>query len=87
MELRGVPRDTSDAVEQRVIDGLRAMGPAQRLVRAFGLCATTTELAIAGIRLREPTLTEPEVRVRLARLRYDADLVARVERYRARPTR
>ncbi|HEX6276940.1 MAG TPA: hypothetical protein VFZ53_28060 [Polyangiaceae bacterium] len=87
MELPRVPRDTSDAVERRVLEGLRSMGPAQRLVRAFGLCGATTELAIAGIRLRESTLTETEVRVRLARLRYDSDLVARVEQYRTRRPR
>jgi len=60
------------------------MAPADRLLRALGLCATTTELAIAGIRLREPALNESGVRDRLARLRYDSDLVARVEEYRSR---
>jgi hypothetical protein len=84
MELPGVPNDTARAVERRVIEGLQAMAPAERLQRAFGLCAATTELAIAGIRLREPALTEHEVRARLGRLRYDAELVAQVDAYRAR---
>jgi len=84
MELPGVPRDTSDAAERRVIEGLRRMTPEARLEQTRALCRAANELAIAGIRLREGHLPNDEMTVRLARLRYDADLMVRVEAYRAR---
>ena len=84
MELPGVPRDTSDAAERRVIEGLRRMTPEARLERTLDLCRAADELAIAGIRLREGDIEEDELLRRMARLRYDAELIARVEAYRAR---
>jgi hypothetical protein len=87
MELSGVPRDTSDTVERRVIEGLRRMMPEERLERTRELCRAADELAIAGIRLREGELPDDEIVLRLARLRYDAELMARVEAYRARRRR
>jgi hypothetical protein len=86
MELSGVPNDTLPAVERRVIEGLRRLGPEGRLAQAFALCAAVDELALAGIRLREGALSDARARLRLARLRYDRGLVARVERYAARTT-
>jgi hypothetical protein len=83
MELPGVPRDTSVTIERRVIEGLRRMTPEARLEQMRELCRAANELAIAGIRLREGNLTQDEIVVRLGRLRYDADLMARVEAYRS----
>jgi len=83
MELPGVPRDTSVAVERRLIEGLGRMTPEARLEQTRALCRAANELAVAGIRLREGDLPIEEIMVRLARLRYDADLVARVESYRS----
>ena len=82
MELPRVPSDTSLVAERRVIDGLRRMTPEARLERARELCCAATELAIAGIRLREGELSDDEIRVRLGRLRYEPALMARVEAYR-----
>ncbi len=83
MELRRVPNDTSAVAERRVIDGLSRMTPEARLERTRELCLAASELAVAGIRLREGELSEDEIRVRLGRLRYEPALMARVEAYRA----
>jgi hypothetical protein len=84
MELVSVPNDTSPAMERRVIDGLRRLGAEGRLAQTFAMCAAVDELALAGIFLREGKLSDAELRLRVARLRYDRGLVARVERYIAR---
>lgn len=87
MELPGVAVDTAVSVERRLIEGLARMAPEERLVRTMALCRAASELAIAGIRLREGELPEAELRLRLARLRYGATLVERVQAYRARQAR
>ena len=84
MELPGVPNDTRVDVERRVIEGLRRVGPEQRLAQTMALCRAADELAEAGIVLRSGQLDSGTMRVQLARLRYGAALVARVEAYRAR---
>lgn len=83
MEFPGVPSDTSDAIERRVTEGLRGKGAAGRLALTMALGRAATELAVAGIRLREGVLDAAELRRRLASLRHDAVVVARVEAYRA----
>jgi hypothetical protein len=87
VELPGVSRDTTAAIERRVIEGLARFTAEERLARTMALCRAANELAIAGIRLREGDLSEPELRLRLARLRYGSELVARVEAYRPRQVR
>jgi hypothetical protein len=87
MELPGVPRDTSAAAERRVIEGLRRMTPESRLEQTRALCRAVNDLAIAGIRLREGDLSESELSIRLGRLRYDAELVTRVQAYRSKQCR
>ena len=84
MELPGVPNDTRRDVERRVIEGLRRLGPEQRLEQAMALCGAADELAEAGIVLRHGPLNPGEMRLELARLRYGAALVGRVQAYRAR---
>ena len=81
MELQGVPSDTSAAAERRVIEGLSRMTAEARFERTQDLCRAASELAIAGIRLREGELSDDEIRVRLGRLRYEPALMARVEAY------
>jgi hypothetical protein len=83
MELPGVPRDTSAEAERRVIEGLRRMTPEARLERTRELCRAANELTIAGIRLREGNLPNDEIVVRLARLRYQPDLMARIDAFRS----
>ena len=87
MELPGVPVDTTVGVERRVIEGLARLAPEERLTRTMALCRAASELAIAGIRMREGDLPEADLRLHLARLRYGASLVERVEAYRARHAR
>ena len=83
MEKRGVPRDTASEVERRQVDGLRAMSPSERLAQVAALCGAATDLAFAGIELREGQLSDAERRRRLATIRYGEALVRRVESYRA----
>jgi hypothetical protein len=87
MELPRVPRDTSATVERRVIEGLRSMTLEARLEQTRALCRSVSDFAVAGIRLREGELSQRELSMRLGRLRYDTELIARVEAYRARRRR
>ena len=82
MELPGAARDTDPAIERRVIDGLAHLTAEERLARTMALCRAASELAMAGIRLRERDLSEADVRLRLASIRYGSDLVAAVQAYR-----
>lgn len=77
-------RDTAAAVERRLIEGLARLAPEERLARTMALCRAASELAIAGIRLREGDLPDAELRAHLARLRYGPRVVERVQAYRAR---
>jgi hypothetical protein len=61
---------------------LARLSPEERLARTMALCRAATELALAGIRLREGDLPKTELRLHLARLRYGAPLVERVQAYR-----
>lgn len=87
MELPGVARDTAVEIERRQIDGLARLAPEERLARTMALCRAASELAIAGIRLREGDLPDADLRLHLARLRYGAKLVESVQAYRARRPR
>jgi len=84
VELRGVPNDTHTGAERRVIAGLRRLGPESRLIQTMALCRAADELSHAGIRLREGPTSEHALRIQLAKLRYGASLVARVEAHRAK---
>ena len=57
------------------------------MAMTMALGRAATELAVAGIRLREGVLDRAEVRRRLASLRHDDAVIARVEAYRARGDR
>ena len=59
------------------------MTPEARLEQTRQLCRAANELAIAGIRLREGDLPKDELVRRLARLRYDTALIARIDAYRS----
>jgi len=82
MELPGVPNDTHRDVRRRVVAGLRALGAEGRLEQTMTLFRTANELAVAGILHREGPLDASELRRRIARLRYGAALVTRVEVHR-----
>lgn len=57
--------DTSPAANARYHELLRAMPPERRLEVAMGLTQTVRELALAGIRQRNPQADEHELQVRL----------------------
>jgi hypothetical protein len=60
--------DTHPAIEARMIEGYRAMTPAEKLCRVEALNETVLQLAAARIRQENPGLTERELRLRLAAL-------------------
>jgi hypothetical protein len=55
-------RDTSREAREVQQALLRAMGPGRRLELAFEMCENARELAVAGIRSRDRTLTQAEAR-------------------------
>lgn len=69
--------DTSEAVEQRILAGYRAMEPWEKLRLVSELTSASFELAAAGLRLRRPGLSDEDVRLILAARRLGADLVRR----------
>jgi hypothetical protein len=71
-------------MQRRVVAGLRALGAEGRLEQTMTLFRTANELAAGGILHREGPLDASELRQRIARLRYGAALVARVEAHRQR---
>lgn len=72
-------RDTPPEVEAVWIDGLRRMGAEERLRRACDLTATVRSLAAARLKERYgPALSERELRLRLAALWLDREILVRV---------
>jgi hypothetical protein len=69
--------DTSEAVEQRVLAGYRAMEPWEKLRLVSELSSASFELAAAGLRLRRPELSDEDVRLILAARRLGPALVRR----------
>jgi hypothetical protein len=72
------PRDTDDAAYQAQIAALRALGMEGRLQRGIELSENVRALTEAGIRQRQPELTEAQVRYELLRILYGQDLADRV---------
>lgn len=74
-----VPSDTPLAVERLLIDGFRRMTPTEKLQRVVALNRALDVLARARLTARYgPHMPEHEMRLRLAALRLDADLMADV---------
>ena len=74
-----VPSDTSPAIERMLIEGYRQMSPARKLARVAALNRVLEQLAAARLRaLYGENLPERELRLRLAALRLDADLMTEV---------
>ena len=65
------------------VDLLRRATPSRRRELAFALSADVMALSLAGIRRRQPGLSEPEVHVRFVAIQYGDELAesvrARVE--------
>ncbi len=70
-------RDTSIEAERFQIESLRSMTLPERGDRLRALCAAVERAAELGVRQRHPRATEAEVRLRLAALRYGAEVMKR----------
>jgi len=80
-------RTDTDVDSLRVqVDLLRRATPSRRLELAFALSADVMSLSLAGIRRRQPGLSEPQARLRFVAIQYGKDLAesvrARVEETR-----
>jgi hypothetical protein len=69
--------DSAPEIEERQIEAWRAMTPAAKLRLVSELVRATEELALVGVRLRHPSVSEREERLRLAALRLDRATVVR----------
>lgn len=66
--------DTPPEVVQALVDRLRSMSPAERVGLADQLSVDIATFAVAGIRARNPEITEADLLHELARRRYGAEL-------------
>jgi hypothetical protein len=71
-------QDTSSGQTARYFQLLRALTPAQRLRIVSATTRRMRSLAVAGIRLRQPGLSEVEVKGALVELLYGAEVRARL---------
>jgi hypothetical protein len=69
--------DTSPDIATRQVELYRLMSPAQKARRVSDLTSGACHLAVAGLRQRHPSASEPELLLRLAVLRLGAETVAR----------
>jgi hypothetical protein len=73
-----VPSDTSKESEQAYLKLLRESPPWRKAAMVNSLTIACQELAVAGIRLRHPNASEREIRMRLAALWIDREVMVRV---------
>ena len=72
------PSDTSKGSEQAYLKLLREAPLWRKAAMVNSLTRACQELAVAGIRLRHPNASEREMRMRLAALWIDQELMIRV---------
>jgi hypothetical protein len=70
--------DTPEHVLRLQIEMWRRMSPEEKLQLVSGLTRASSELCLAGIRLRNPGASERDVRVQFALITMCAELTARV---------
>ena len=56
-----IPKDTTLEAQEVVYEIYRRMTPAEKLIRVFDAYQTGKQLAMAGIRMRNPSATEEQV--------------------------
>lgn len=77
--MKDTAHDTAPTVEQILIEGYRRMSAGEKLARVADLNETVMQLAAARIRQQYgSTITERELRLRLASLWLDRDTMRRV---------
>jgi hypothetical protein len=69
--------DTSPELEARMIEGIRAMPPVQRIEKLVQLSAMQRQLMLAGLSKRHPDASTEELRRRMADLLLGHDLARR----------
>lgn len=67
--------DTSPEIEAMLVQGSRALTPAAKWRQVCEQIEADDAHALAGIRLRHPGADPHELRLRLAALKYDRDLM------------
>ena len=70
-----LPNDTHPAMEQKMIELLRQMSPAQKIQRVRSLNQTLELLALADVRRRYPDADERECFLRVASRRLSPELM------------
>lgn len=71
-------RDTSEAADRIVSEGLRRMTPEQRFARAVNLTVWTHRMALAQLRRSHPEDSERQLRLRLAARILDAETMRKL---------
>jgi len=71
-------RDTTPEAEAVMLESLRRMSAWRRLELLDDACVTARELALAGLRIRHPDASEPEIRRLLMDVLLGPHLAARV---------
>ena len=74
----GIPNDTDKQTEQAYLKLLRDAPLWRKAAMVDALTRACQELAAAGIRLRYPNASEEEVRMRLAALWLERELMIRI---------
>lgn len=72
---RSGPSDTSPEIEAMQIEGYRRMSVEEKMALVVDLNRTVDALAAAGIRERHGDISERELRIRIAALRYPRELL------------
>ena len=76
------PRDTSPAMWQRYLDGMRSLSPAARLARALEMSDSLGRIARDGIRSQHPGWSDDQVQRELERRMLGSDLAKKVQEAR-----
>lgn len=75
---RRPPNDTSPEALRLMCSLYARMSPAEKLRQMQQLTQTANQLTLSGLRRRHPEDTEPQLLLRLARIRLGDDVVAAV---------
>lgn len=67
--------DTAYEIERLMIEAWRAMSPAEKARQVCDACRVVDQLARAGVRTRFPDASDRKVRLRIAAMRLDPDLM------------
>jgi hypothetical protein len=70
-------RDTHPQIEALRIEGFRRMTPAEKFAQVAALTRNVRDLGLAGIRMRDPGVSDREARMRLAALTLDQAVLRR----------